>query len=229
MNDDDLWNLVLGNNPGGPSAIPFANGLGGDGGAGPPPPYNGSSANLGPWNPGDLAFDPSAWDSMGLSGSAIASVLPQRQDTSAAFPPSPGSGSPINLTAWNDTGLGDGTLPILLPQKNDASAPSLPAATDAVFSSPSASSPPPPTSGPNDPGQPNQNSGSQKTTSDAGRQFIQNWEGYKDQVYSDVADNPTFGYGHKLTDADQNLAGNLAGMTDDQKRSLAEIPCSTRT
>jgi len=67
MNDDDLLNLILGNNTNGPSATSFANNLGQGTGAGSPPL--------------------SSLFSTGLGGDVIASMLPQRDNANAALPP----------------------------------------------------------------------------------------------------------------------------------------------
>ncbi len=71
MTDDDLWNLILGNNANGPSVTPFANNLGQEGaGVGSPPSNGGSILDK--------------WKSTGLGGDTLAMLLPQRDDTSAA-------------------------------------------------------------------------------------------------------------------------------------------------
>jgi GH24 family phage-related lysozyme (muramidase) len=122
------------------------------------------------------------------------------------------------------TGLGGDVIASMLPQRDDTNAALPPADTSAAFLSQPvpASSAPSPAGDPDGSEQAAQNSGNPKVTSDAGKQFIKNWEGYQDNIYPDAANNPTFGYGHKLTDSDNTLAGDLAGMTDDQKRSLAD-------
>lgn len=93
MNDDDLWNIVLGNDGSGPLPAPFA------GGVGSPPP------NLGTWDDTGLpvhiiaTLPPARQDTApvslsallesGIPASVIATLLPQRDDTSAAtLPPS---------------------------------------------------------------------------------------------------------------------------------------------
>jgi GH24 family phage-related lysozyme (muramidase) len=225
MNDDDLWNLILGNNSNGPSMTPFANNLGqGGAGAGSPP------------NSGSIL---DSWKATGLGGDTLAMLLPQLDDTSAAPlpagavyfgqpalqpPPSPASAPAGNapLSSLFETGLGGDVIASMLPQLGDTNAALPPADTSAaVLSQPvlasSALSPAGDGSGQGD-----QNSGNPKVTSDAGRQFIKDWEGYQDKIYPDAANNSTFGYGHKLTDADNTLAGDLADMTDDQKRSMAD-------
>ncbi|HEY5085178.1 MAG TPA: lysozyme [Rhizomicrobium sp.] len=226
MNDDDLLNLILGNNAGGPSATPFASNLGQGTGAGTPPL--------------------SSLFETGLGGDVIASMLPQLGDASttplpagvvyfgqsALQPPPSLASTPTGnapLSSLFETGLGGDVIASMLPQLGDTNAALPPTDTSASFlSQPQpASSAPSPAGDPDGSGQVGLNSVNPKVTSDAGKQFIQNWEGYQDNIYPDAANNPTFGYGHKLTDADNTLAGDLAGMTDDQKRSLADAMFDT--
>jgi GH24 family phage-related lysozyme (muramidase) len=219
MNDDDL-----GNDSNGPSITPFANNLG-QGGAGPgsPPPNSGSILD--------------SWKSTGLGGDTLAMLLPQLDDASTTplpagpvyfgqSPPSLASTPTGNapLSSLFSTGLGGDVIASMLPQRQDTGA-ALPSAdaSAAFLSSPvPGSSALSPAGATNDPAQVDQNTDAPKVTSDAGRQFIKNWEGYQDNIYPDAANNPTFGYGHKLTGADNTLADDLTGMTDDQKRSLAD-------
>jgi GH24 family phage-related lysozyme (muramidase) len=217
MNDDDLWNLILGNDSNGPSMTPFANNLGQGGASTGSPPL-------------------SSLFSTGLGGDVIASMLPQLGDTSAAplpagavyfgqSPPPSLASTPTGnapLSSLFSTGLGGDVIASMLPQLGDTSAALPPADTSAAFLSQLV-----PASSTSDPAQVDQNPGAPKVTSDAGRQFIKGWEGYQDDIQPDVANNPSFGYGHKLTNADNALAGNLAGMTDDQKRSLADTMFDT--
>jgi GH24 family phage-related lysozyme (muramidase) len=208
MNDDDLWTLILGNNANGPSVTQFANKLGQSGaGAGSPPPNGGSILD--------------SWKATGLGGDTLAMLLPQLGDTSAP------SGSAPLLSLF-ETGLGGDVIASMLPQRDDANAALPPADTGVAFlSQPAQTSVRPSVGDPSGSEQVGQNSANPKVTSDAGRQFIKNWEGYNDHIYPAAADNPTYGYGHKLTDADNTLAGDLAGMTDDQKRSLADAMFDT--
>jgi hypothetical protein len=133
MNDDDLWNLILGNDSNGPSITPFANNLG-QGGAGPgsPPPNSGSILD--------------SWKSTGLGGDTLAMLLPQLDDASTTplpagpvyfgqSPPSLASTPTGNapLSSLFSTGLGGDVIASMLPQRQDTGA-ALPSADARRFS-----------------------------------------------------------------------------------------------
>jgi hypothetical protein len=142
VNDDDLWNSILGNDSSGLSVTQFANNLGqGGAGTGSPPPNSGSILD--------------SWKATGLGGDTLAMLLPQLDDASAAplpagavyfgqSPPSLASTPTGNapLSSLFSTGLGGDVIASVLPQRQDTSAALPPADTSAAFLSPSSLQPP---------------------------------------------------------------------------------------
>lgn len=126
MNNDDLLNLILGNNANGPSAPQFANNLGQGTGASSPPL--------------------SSLFETGLGGDVIASMLPQLGDTSAPsaslspfLASTPTGNAP--LSSLFSTGLGGDVIASMLPQRQDTSAALPPADSSAAFLSPASLQP----------------------------------------------------------------------------------------